>query len=118
MSFKSILQDVGTGLKKFFGEATIVAEAAEPIVAVALPGISALYDATVNEVVKAETAAIAAGAQSGTGAQKLALVVAAVTPIFTSYAATTGIPTPTATTITTWVNAVVAGLITIPAATA
>jgi uncharacterized membrane protein (Fun14 family) len=118
LSFTSILSDIGTGLKKFFSAALPVAEAAEPIIAVAFPGVSALYDATVTEIGNAETAAIAAGAQSGTGAQKLAAVVAAVTPTFTAYATAQGLPAPTTATITNWVNAAVASLNAIPAATA
>jgi hypothetical protein len=116
-SFTSILSDIGNGLKKFFSVAVTVAEAAEPIVAVAFPGVSSLYDSTVTAIANAETAAIAAGAQTGTGAQKLAAVVAAITPTFTAYAAANGLPTPTTTTITNWVNAAVASLNAIPAAT-
>lgn len=115
-SFKSILSDIGNGLKKFFSVVDSVAKAAEPIVDVAFPGIAGLYNATVAEVGNAETAAIAAGAQSGTGAQKLAAVVAAITPTFTQYAAANGLSAPTASIITNYVNAVVASLNAIPAA--
>jgi hypothetical protein len=115
-SFKSILEDVGNGLKKFFGVAVTVAQDAEPIIDLAFPGIGTLYNLTVAEVAKAETAAIAAGQQNGTGAQKLALVIQAITPAFQEYAATSGIPTASqAATITSWVNAVVASLNAIPA---
>lgn len=117
LSFTSILSDIGSGLKKFFSAVVPIAEAAEPIVAVAFPGISALYTATVTEVANAETAAIAAGAQSGSSTQKLAAVVAAITPTFTAYAAANGMPAPTTATITTWTNAIVASLNAIPAAT-
>lgn len=117
LSFTSILSDIGNGLKKFFSAVVPIAEASEPIVAVAFPGISALYTATVTEVANAETAAIAAGAQSGSSTQKLAAVVAAITPTFTAYAASNGMPAPTAATITTWTNAIVASLNAIPAAT-
>ena len=114
-SFKSILDDVGHGLKVFFGVATKVAQVAEPIVAIAFPGISGLYDATVNEIIAAENAAIVAGAQSGTGAQKLSMVVAAILPTFQTYAAQNNMPTPTIATVTAWVNAAVASLNAIPA---
>ena len=117
LSFTSILSDIGNGLKKFFSAVVPFAEAAEPIVAVAFPGISALYTATVTEVANAENAAIAAGAQNGTGTQKLAAVVAAITPTFAAYAAANGMPAPTTATITTWTNAIVASLNAIPAAT-
>jgi hypothetical protein len=115
-SLSTILSDIGTGLKKFFSVAITVAQAAEPLVDIAFPGIATLYNLTVSEVAKAEAAAVAAGAQSGTGAQKLALVVAAIEPVFAQYAATSGIPSASqATAITAWVNAVVASLNAIPA---
>jgi len=114
-SFKSILDDIGHGFKVFFGVATKAAEVGEPIIAIAFPGISGLYDATVNEVVNAENAALAAGAQSGTGPQKLAMVVAAVLPTFQTYAQQNHMPTPTIATVTAWVNAAVASLNAIPA---
>jgi len=116
-SFKSILSDIGRGLKKFFSLADDIAKDVEPIVDAVFPGIAGLYNATVTEVGNAETAAIAAGAQSGTGAQKLAAVVAAITPTFTQYAAQNGLPAPTTAVITNYVNAVVASLNAIPAAT-
>lgn len=113
----TILSDVGTALKKFFGVALTVAQAAEPVIDIAFPGIATLYNLTVAEVVKAEAAAVAAGAQTGTGTQKLTLVVAAIEPVFAQYAATTGIPSAQqATAIQSWVNAVVASLNAIPAA--
>lgn len=113
-SFKSILADIGNALKKVFTVGVEVAKAAEPIIAIAFPGITNLYTATVTEVANAETAAIAAGAQSGTGAQKLAAVIAAVTPTFTAYASANGLATPTEATVTAYVNAVVASLNAIP----
>ena len=115
-SFQSILSDIGNGLKKFFNLALPFAAAAAPIVDVMFPGIAGLYNATVTEVGNAETAAIAAGAQNGTGAQKLAAVVAAVTPYFTQYASSNGLPAPTEAVIQNYVNAVVASLNAIPAA--
>lgn len=115
MSFISILDDVGSALKKFFGVEITVAQAAEPIVDLAFPGISVLYNATVNEVATAETAAIAAGVQTGSGPQKLALVVAAIEPTFNQYLQAQGLPAQPTATIENWVNAVVAGLNAIPA---
>ena len=117
-SFTSILTGVAHGFKKFFGGAVKVAQAAEPFVDIAFPGIAMLYNTTVNEVAKAEAAAIVAGTQSGTGAQKLAMVLAAIEPAFTEYATQTGIPsTQRAQVIENWVNAVVASLNAIPAPT-
>lgn len=115
-NLNTILSDIGNGLKKFFGIAVTAAEAAEPIVDLVFPGIATLYNLTVAEVAKAESLAAAAGQQTGTGTQKLALVVEAITPVFQQYAATAGIPSAQqAATITNWVNAVVASLNAIPA---
>lgn len=119
---ESILSHIGSTLKKVFTGTGVqnilkVSKAAEPIVDLAFPGIAALYNATVAEVANAETAALAAAAQTGTGAQKLAAVVAAITPTFNAYLTAQGLPTQTATTIETWVNTVVSGLNSISATT-
>lgn len=108
MSFVSILTDVGNGLKKFFGVAVNVATAVEPFVDTLFPGVAVLYNSVLAEVAKAEIAAVAAGQQSGTGAQKLALVIQAITRQFPQY-------TPAQLTII--INGVVAGLNEIPAPT-
>ena len=114
-SFTSVLSDIGKGLKKFFTIATDAAQVAEPFIDVLVPGIAPLYNATVAAAVQAETAAIAAGSQNGTGAQKLAFVVAAIEKDFEAYAKTAGI-SYNATTVQNWVNAVVATLNAIPSA--
>ena len=120
-SFKTILDDVGAALKKFFvpvaKEAVAIAGDIEPIVDLAFPGIANLYNATVAEVTKAEALAIAAGQQTGTGVQKLATAVAGITPTFNAYAAANGLGIPAIQTIENYVNAVVASLNAIPAAT-
>ena len=115
MSLKSILSEIGHGLEVFFGDAVKVAVLAEPIVDIALPGISALYYASLSEIVAAENAAIAAGKQSGTGAQKLALVLAspAFQTALTAFEQTAGVTLSTAAQ-TAWINAIVAMLNTIP----
>lgn len=117
-SFKSILGDIGNGLKKFFGIAVSAAEVATPFVDVAFPGIGALYTATVAAAAQAEAAALAAGQQSGTGPQKLAMVVSAIEKQFNDYAAANGISNVTVTMVENWINAVVASLNAIPAARA
>lgn len=107
-NFKSILSDIGNGLKKFFTGAIKVATAAEPFVDTLFPGISTLYNSVLAEVANAEIAAVAAGQQNGTGTQKLAMVVQAVVKQFPQY---------TPATIETIVNGVVAGLNAIPSTT-
>lgn len=109
-SFISVLDKIGTAFKDFFKVALPVAEAAEPIIAVALPEISALYNMTVTLVSNAEGAAAAAGAQKGTGPQKLALVVASLQPFLAQQAAALGIAVPTIAQTTAYINAIVASL--------
>lgn len=113
-SFTSILSDIGNGLKKFFTGAVHVAEAAEPLIAVFFPGISPLFNSVVTEVGKAEALAAAAGAQQGTGTQKLSLVLSSVEDSFNRYAAANGLVAPNAAQIEAAVNAAVAFLNAIP----
>ena len=118
-NFKSVLSDIGKGLAKFFSVAVGVAVVAEfPIIDVVFPGLAPLYNTTVNAVADAEAKAIAAGQQNGTGAQKLALVVASIEADFNAYAKANNLPTPNTAIIENYVNAVVATINSIPAANA
>lgn len=101
MSFISILDDVGNGLKKFFVgtekvvvEGTVLAKEAEPLVAVVAPGVSVLFNSIVDASLLAEGAAKAAGAQAGTGPQKLAAVTASIEGSIQTYLTTNGITEP------------------------
>ena len=113
MSVQSILSDIGHAIEKVFTGAVKVAQVAEPFIDVAFPGVASLYNATVNEVANAEVISIAANAQTGSGAQKLTIAVANITPTFLTYAKQNGINV-SPTTITNWVTAVVATLNNIP----
>ena len=117
MASKSILGDIGNGLKKFFGIVIGAAKVAQPIVAVLFPGVSSLYSVIVNEVANVETAAVAAGMQSGSGAQKLAAVLAspAVQAEFAAIEKALGVPTLSVEEQTAFINAVVASLNALPA---
>ena len=115
-SFETVLSHIGHDLKIFFTSATKVAEAAEPFVDIMFPGIAALYNTTVTAVAQAETAAIAAGVQNGSGAQKLAFVVSAIDTDFQAYAKAQGI-TYNSTVVENYVNAAVATLNALPKAT-
>lgn len=117
MSFKSILSDIGKGLKKVFSVAVDAAVVAEPFVDVVFPGVAALYNTTVKAVSNAEANAIAAGAQNGSGAQKLAFVIQSIEGDFNAYAVANGLPLATPQVIETYVNAVVASLNAIPSTT-
>lgn len=109
-SFISVLDKIGHIFKDVFKVALPIATAAEPFLAIAFPGVSVLYNMTVSLVTAAESAAAAAGAQTGTGPQKLAIVLAALQPYATQEAAGLGISPPTVAQTTAYVNAVVAGL--------
>lgn len=113
-SFTSVLQHIGGLFKEVFHVGVEAAQAAEPVIDVAVPGIAALYNSTVAIVAGAEMTATAAGAQNGTGTQKLAAVVSALEPIAVEYFKSIGI-TADQSVITNWVNAVVASLNAIPA---
>lgn len=116
MSFKSILSDIGNGIKKVFTVGDTVAKDAEPFVDLAFPGVAPLFNAVVQQVGLAEASAAAAGAESGTGAQKLALVVQSIEGSITNYEKTNNLSTPlTQTQVETIANAVVAFLNALPA---
>lgn len=104
----SVLSNIGNAIKKFLGVDVKVAVAAEPFIAVAFPGVAPLFNTVVTAVGNAEVAAIAAENQTGTGAQKLALVVASVESSFSAYEKANGIAVPhTQDQITAAVNSVV-----------
>jgi hypothetical protein len=126
MSFKSVLETVGADIKKVFswvgspaGQA-VIKDAGAVVVAVdpALSGIVTLAENYITQAFTVESLAAGAGEQNGTGVQKLAAVVAAVTPTALAYAAQAGLPTPTAADIQNQANAIVAFLNAIPAAPA
>ena len=116
-TLESVLSHIGHDMKVFFTGAVKVAQAAEPFVDIMLPGIAPLYNATVTAIAQAETASIAAGAQSGSGAQKLAFVISAIDADFQVYAKAQGI-TYNSTVVESYVNAAVATLNALPKATA
>lgn len=91
-----------------------VATAVEPIIAFALPAVSALFDSTVAMVANAQATGLAAAQNAARGEQKLASVVEALNPIATAYAKQNGITLESAN-IEALVNAAVAFLKAIPA---
>jgi hypothetical protein len=115
-NFKTILDDIGTKFGEIFSKVVEAAQVAEPLVDALLPGWSALFNGVVAEAAQVEALAAAAGKQTGTGPQKLALVVSAVTPSILAYAKANGLPAPTAEQITAYVNAAVAALNALPGA--
>lgn len=111
---QSLLQKIGqwfsTKFQPIAKDVIEGAEAAEPVVNALLPGWSALYDTTVQMVANAEAAATAAGAQNGSGLQKLASVTAALQPLATAYLKSIGVSAPTTAQIQTYINSVVSSL--------
>jgi len=118
MSFKSVLSDIGHGLADVFKVGVKAATAAEPIVDELFPGVAPLFNQVVTEAGKVEGLAAAAGAQSGTGPQKLQMVVQGVEGIVQDFYTAQGIKTPpTVTEIEAIVNAAVAFLNALPSST-
>ena len=107
MSVKTILSDVVKGFEKVFKIGETVAKDVEPLVDTLFPGFATMFNGIVTEAATVEAAAVSANAQSGTGAQKLAAVVSAVSPSIINYAAANGLAAPTATNITNIVNSAV-----------
>jgi hypothetical protein len=118
MSFKSILSDIGNGIKKVFTVGDAVAKDAEPFVDLAFPGVAPLFNAIVQQVGLAEASAAAAGEQTGTGAQKLAVVMQSIEGSIANFEKTNNVTTPmTQEQIEAAANAVVAFLNALPAGT-
>jgi len=124
MGFKSVLSAIGADVKKVFDWISspagqqLIATGEGVAVAVYPPaaGIVAIGNAILTEAIKVEALAAGAGAQSGTGAQKLAAVSSAVTPEILAYAQQHGLGQPTATEIQTAVSSIVSFLNAFPAA--
>lgn len=127
MSFKSFLSAVGHDFAKVFawlgstqGQATIagvettataVATAINPADGLAVAGIEALINAALKQIISVETVATAAGQQSGTGTQKAAAVISAITPQIGPLLESLGVSNPTAAQIQAVAESVNAGLV-------
>ena len=116
MSFKSVLSDIGNGISKVFKVGVAVASDAEPFVDIAFPGVAPLFNAVVQQVAMAEASAAAAGAETGSGTQKLALVLQSIEGSITEYEKKNNITTPlTQLQMEALANSVVAFLNALPA---
>lgn len=62
------------------------------------------------EIMKVESLSAAAAEQTGSGVQKAAAVIAAITPTATAFAASQGLPAPTAASLNTINTALVTAL--------
>lgn len=93
--------------------ANAVATAINPGLGAALVGVEMLINAGLKQVVSIETVAAAAGAQDGTGPQKLAAVVSAITPNTVAFLESIGVAAPTAEQVQTTATAIANGLVSI-----
>jgi hypothetical protein len=100
---ESVLADIF----KFGTEAAAVAE---PIVNATNPGISGVYDLSVNAAIQAEEAAEEAAVKETTNAAKLAAITAAVQPYLIAAAQQAGVSSPTTAQINAYAQSVLDGL--------
>jgi hypothetical protein len=112
-SFKSFLSAAGADFLHVFswlgssqGQATVagvetaavaVGTAINPAIGAAIGGVETLINAALKQILSMEASAAAVGAQSGTGVQKAAAVVASLTPQTSALLTTLGVAAPTAT---------------------
>ncbi len=114
--FVTFLDKLGGDALKVLTFGLVVAKTVEPEVDVALnlaglTGVTTLFN---NVITLASGAQAVAGGVTGTGAQKLALVVAGVTPQFEQFLQNEGVTMNTAQ-INAWVSAAVNLVMAIPA---
>lgn len=119
--FISFLEAVGTDFKNglakidpFLKEGIALAEAAAPEVAVLDPALGVIFSTVIATVSTIEQKFAAMGAQSGTGAQKLATAISILQPVVSQAFSAAGKPSDTGT-VTNYINAVVGFLNAIPA---
>jgi len=126
-SFSSFLSAFGKDFKAVFswlgspaGQATVtgvetttvaVATAINPVAGLAIAGVEALINTALKEIISIEAVAAAAGSQTGSGTQKAAAVIAAITPQVSTLLTSVGVATPTATQVQTVATAVNNGLV-------
>lgn len=100
----NLLKHIGSFFKTILKVGSVIAVAAEPVVADFAPQLSGLFNTTTNLVVQAEGVAAQTG---GTGEQKAMAVVEAITPQINSWATSNGIQV-TPDQIKRWNDGVVA----------
>lgn len=122
-SFKSILDFIGSDVKKVFewagspaGQTEI--KTAEGVVEAVYPPATAaiaLGNVFITEAIKTQALATAAGAEAGSSAQKAAVALASATPQALAFAQQYGLPAPTAAQLQAANAAIVAFLNAFPA---
>ena len=118
MSFTSILNTIGADVKKVFAwigspqEQSLIATG-EAVVETVYPPATAIISIAntyLTEAIKAEALAAAAGVQNGSGTQKAAAVLNAVTPQVIAFAQQYGLAAPTSAQLNAANTAIVAFL--------
>jgi hypothetical protein len=115
----SWLSDIGSFFKKIFTSPVVegVASVAGSIVKAEFPEFAPLIDGVTASITKAEGLAASAGAQAGTGPQKLALALQDAESVFQAYETASGTTLVPASKLTI-VNSIVAILNALPAKSA
>lgn len=113
-SFKSVLSAIGHVIAKVFSPKAIQIEAS--IADIALPQFSSLINLTAGAIINVENASIAAGVQSGTGAQKFELVASIIGQQYISFCQENNLPI-ISDSKKKFVDAIVAALNSFPAPT-
>jgi hypothetical protein len=113
----TFLERVGQDIEKAFAVAAPIIQEAEPFINLTFPGFGPLFSTTANEVISVEQKFAAIGKQTGSGPAKLANVLAVIQPVAAQLLSNAKLPND-ATTVTNWINGVVALLNGIPTATA
>jgi hypothetical protein len=109
MSFKSILDTLGSDTKKVFiflgsSKGQAIVDAGEAVVETIEPQTTAFFTLANNwlaEILKTQALATAAGAASGSNDQKTAIALSSITPQVLAFAQQYGLNTPTATELAT-----------------
>jgi hypothetical protein len=110
MSVGSFLKKAGTDLEKVLGVVVKVGVAEEPIIDAAFPGFATVINAGLAEAAKVLALSTAAAATGITAEQQVIAIAEAVEPALVSYAASLGLPAPTAAKINAVAQAIFDGV--------
>lgn len=125
--FKSFLSAVGHGFVDVFkwlgstqgqttvttveGAAVAVGTAINPGIGASIAGVEGLVNLALKQILSMEASAAAVGAQSGTGAQKAAAVIATLSPQSSALLQSLGVKEPTADQVQSLATAISTGLV-------
>lgn len=113
VSFKSILDDIGTTIKKVFVKINPAIKTADQVIIAAspyislIPGFGTMIEGGANVVAQVEATFAAASAQNDTGAQKLALALPLENQVILPYLEQNGLSLKSASSVATITSAIV-----------